>query len=92
MLANEPPSPVSAYFVQQRPDECVIAHAEWVLPWIWKRRATDADFAMVLTGSWLNTSCLGPNLGPEHPVYRLVKQHYDAAFEVFHVCGRYFVR
>lgn len=83
--ASSPITAKSPGLREPGPEECVTAHAEWMLPWIWKRRATDADFAMVMTSAWLNTSCSGSMLDIKHPVYLLVKQHVDAAFEVFHV-------
>jgi hypothetical protein len=67
-----------------RPEDCVIANAEWVFPWVWRRRATDMSFAMVTTSAWLNFACSG-QLTEGHPVFKLILEHADNAFDIFHV-------
>lgn len=70
---------------QGGPEKCVIAHARWVLPWLWKRRVTDGEFVMVMTCAWLNAACVGTSMSEEHEVYKLVKANVEPAFGVFHV-------
>jgi hypothetical protein len=72
--------------IEARPEACVISNAEWVLPWVWRRRATDTSFAMVTTSAWLTSVCSG-QLTDKHPVSNLILEHAENAFEVFHVSG-----
>jgi hypothetical protein len=69
----------------------VIVNAEWCIPWLWRRRAADTQFVMVMTSAWLGSACSGP-LSETHPVFRLIVKHADNAFDVFHVSdGKCFI-
>ena len=70
--------------VETRPESCVTANAEWVLPWVWRRRAADTTFAMVMTSAWLTSACSIP-VTESHPAFVLVATHAENAFDVFHV-------
>jgi hypothetical protein len=68
-----------------RAEACVTASAEWFLPWLWRRRNIDTDFAMVATSAWLRAVYSGP-VTIAHPAVRLIAEHVDHAIEIFHVC------
>ncbi|KAF8251783.1 hypothetical protein K440DRAFT_637026 [Wilcoxina mikolae CBS 423.85] len=69
--------------LESRPEACIIANAEWCIPWLWRKRAADTQFVIVMTSAWLGSACNGP-LSKAHPVFRLIEKHADNAFDVFH--------
>ena len=74
------------HHVESCPEACVVANADWCLPWLWRRRAADAPLAMAMTSAWLEAACCGAGpLSDRHPVFRLVLEYSDYAFDVFHV-------
>lgn len=66
------------------PQSFVAANAEWVIPWLWKRRATDSTFVMAMTATWLETTCTG-EWSETHVVFKIISEHAETAFSVFHV-------
>ncbi|TGZ76854.1 hypothetical protein EX30DRAFT_227509 [Ascodesmis nigricans] len=70
---------------QEAPHDFIVSHADWILPWLWRRRAVQPHFVSNMTISWLLTT-YGRYGKPKksHPVYVLVSKHTSSAFEVFH--------
>ncbi|KAI5793595.1 hypothetical protein FPQ18DRAFT_425951 [Pyronema domesticum] len=63
--------------------------AEWLLPWLWRRRGIDQLFVWKVTLNWLQQIFLGENERVEvkelHPAILLMEQHAELVFPVFDV-------
>lgn len=71
--------------VRDRPEACVVQNSRWVLPWLWKRRGVDTEFAMIVTSAWLVSWSVDTTLATGHPICQLTRAHSEGAFEIFHV-------
>ncbi|KAI5816756.1 hypothetical protein BZA77DRAFT_344068 [Pyronema omphalodes] len=62
--------------------------AEWLLPWLWRRRGIDQMFVWKTTVNWMQRSFVGDNelveVEESHPAIELMeKQNMDLLFPVF---------
>lgn len=70
------------------PEACIIMNAEWVLPWMWRRRNTDLEFVILMTSVWMFALWEEREvLMDEHPMFKVMVKHH-IVLEVFNVSYR----